>query len=179
MKILKGTVNDPCWQYPDVPDYLRDIPVNEDDTVTIASLGFGVPNPPHPYSQALQRQISLITRDKEADYFLFDQAQRPIRFALPGGIMKMYFRTMRGEALCTVERDGVRVITQFLVKTMANYPGLSRERILGQLSTEYGCDVAKQVADMEKEMAGSGSQPGITYLEEQSRMLQVVSRKIL
>jgi hypothetical protein len=178
-KRLKGTVNDPFWKYPDVSDSLRHVPINKNDTISINSMGLPPPEPPYPYSQALQRQIGLITSDKDADYFLFDEVQRPIRFALPEGYIKLAFRTMRSNALSTCEKKGVQAIGEYLLKTMSDHPGLSRERILGQLSSEYGEETAGKIADFEKMAVRNGYEPGATFLEKVSRGLtSAVPRKM-
>jgi hypothetical protein len=153
-------VNDPFWKYSDVSDHLRHVPINKNDTISINSMGFPPPEPSYPYSQALQRQISLITNDKDADYFLFDELQRPIRVALPDGYTKLAFRMMRSDALSTCEKKGVQPIGEYLLKTMSNLPGLSRERILGQLSREYGEEAAGKIDDFEKLAVRNGYEPG-------------------
>jgi hypothetical protein len=65
----------------------------------MASLGFGSPAHAALYSPALQRQVALLTVDKMADYFLFDEMDRPIRFAIKEQMVKMGFRVIRGHAL--------------------------------------------------------------------------------
>ena len=42
-----------------------------DNALDIASTGFATAHPSRPHSQALQRQLSLLTGGKQADYFLF------------------------------------------------------------------------------------------------------------
>jgi hypothetical protein len=39
-------------------------------------------NPERPLSPALQRQVALLKQDGEADYFFFDEQDRPIRLVM-------------------------------------------------------------------------------------------------
>jgi hypothetical protein len=81
-KKLPGTIHDPNWFQPDVPEEIRlDLPSTSNGFDQMASLGFGSPARAALYSAALQRQVALLTVDKMADYFLFDEMDRPIRFA--------------------------------------------------------------------------------------------------
>src|ERR1700733_1189657 len=98
-KKLPGTAQDPYWAYPDFPDHARHILTAPDGTVSLTSIGFGTPNIQHKYSPALWRQVSLITADRDADYFLFDEDDRPVRFVLYDPCMKITFRDFRGEIL--------------------------------------------------------------------------------
>jgi len=165
-KQLKGTVNDPFWKYPDVPDELRSLPLQNDKTVPITSIGFSAPDSSHPQSAAFQRQVSLLTGDKDADYFLFDEVDRPIRFAISDSLTKMAFRLMRSNALSTREGKGVEVIGEYLLKAMANHPGLNRKQILGQLGREYGEQAMGKIEAFEKLAVKNGYPPGTTFLEK-------------
>jgi hypothetical protein len=164
-KKLKGTVNDPFWKYPTAPDYIYDLPINENKTILPTSLGFGTPHPSRPHSQALQRQLSLLAGDKDVDYFLFDEVQRPIRFVLPDGWTKIAFRLMRTDALSTQKQTGLRAIGEYLLKTMSNHPGLSRTLILAQLGREYGEDAVVEIKEFEKLAVKNGYKPGTTFLD--------------
>jgi len=48
---------------------------------------------------------------------------------------------------------------------MGPKPGLSPERILDQLSSEYGADVAAKVTEYEKIRSSHGYGPGFTLVE--------------
>ena len=82
-----------------MPDHLRDISVSSAGGVELTSIGFGTPHPSRPHNRALQRQVSLLTGDKLADYFLFDELERPIRFAIHGTWAKISFRVLRSDAM--------------------------------------------------------------------------------
>lgn len=134
-------------------------------------MGFATPDPTHPRSLALQRQISLLTGDVEADYFLFDEVQRPIRVEVPSSFLRLTFRTMRGDAMSARSQKGIEVIAEYLLKRMADHPGLSRERILQQFSEEYGEDVIESVLEFEKLAEKRGLPPGTTFLDDMGKKL--------
>jgi hypothetical protein len=153
-----------------MPDHLRHVPDVQGGGVPVASVGFPAPNSQREYSQALQRQLSLINADKEADYFLFDDDDRPVRVVLHGMWIKMAFRIFRSDILSTSEQNGLGAIAEYLIKVMGQKPGLSRETILRQLQNEYGGDVASKVAEWERKAAENGFE-GSTFLENMSRNL--------
>jgi hypothetical protein len=136
----------------------------------LSSIGFPSPNSQREYSQALQRQLSLINADKEADYFLFDTDDLPVRVVLHDTWMKMAFRIIRSDVLSSSEQNGLGAIAEYLIKVMGQKPGLSRETILRQLQNEYGGDVAPKVAEWERKAAENGLE-GSTFLESMSRNL--------
>jgi hypothetical protein len=173
-KKLPGTAQDPFWAYPDFPDHARQLRTTPDGNVSWSSFGFGNPNIQHKYSPALWRQVSLITADRDADYFLFDVDDRPVRFVLHDPSMKMTFRDFRGEILSDDEGHGgnmLLALAEYLIKVMAQKPGLSREMILAQLEREYGGGVATKVAEWEK-LAAKNGESGSTFLEVQSRSMK-------
>ncbi|RDB25255.1 hypothetical protein Hypma_007371 [Hypsizygus marmoreus] len=133
-KELKGTVNDPYWQYPDTPDQFRNIPKRDDG-------------------------------DKDADYFLFDEEERPIRVIVPHPFQRMTFRIMRADALTPKEEQGVEAIGEYLLNNMSNHPGLSRERILAQLGREYGEEMMPRI-ELFARLTGEVGYAGTTYVEK-------------
>ncbi|RDB25256.1 hypothetical protein Hypma_007372 [Hypsizygus marmoreus] len=134
-------------------------------------LGFGKPDPSRPYSPALQRQVSLLTGDKSADYFLFDEVDRPIRVEVPSMLTRMTFRILRSDALSKQTPDGVQAIGEYLLKNMSNHPGLSRARILAQLEREYGKEMVSKIEEFEKMAEKNGYEPGATFLEKMGENL--------
>jgi hypothetical protein len=66
------------------------------------------------------------------------------------------------------EQSGDEAMAEYLVKTMADRPGLSRAGILAQFEREYGGDMAAKVAAFEAKGLESGYEPGRTYLETMS-----------
>jgi hypothetical protein len=71
----------------------------------------------------------------------------------------------------SAEQKGVEAIAEYLIKVMGNKPGLSRERILAQLSGEYERDLTLDVAGFERMATVNGYEPGTTFLEMMSRNL--------
>ncbi|RDB20598.1 hypothetical protein Hypma_012230 [Hypsizygus marmoreus] len=144
-KQLKGTINDPYWQIPAFlnSDSLRETPCI-DGKVSTLDVGIMKPDPSRPCSPALQRQIALCTTYKEADYFLFDAADRPIWVSVPGEAARLVFRRHRTKALEQPE-VGVPVIGDYLVRKGPSYPALNRELILDQLGKEYGEDMKAKI----------------------------------
>jgi hypothetical protein len=136
----------------------------------MTSIGFAAPNTQLEYSPALQRQVSLINADKVADYFLFDDENRPVRVVLHGTWLKMAFRILRSDILSSTQQRGLEAIAEYLIKVMGQKLGLSRERILEQLEAEYGSGVATKVEEWEKKAAENGME-GSTFLESMSRNL--------
>jgi hypothetical protein len=110
-KRLPGTIHDHFWQYP-VPDTIRHVQPSPDGTAAVADLGFGVLHPSRTYSPALQRQISLLEGDRGADYFLFDDFDRLIRFMIYQSLMKLCLRTTRARAIYEATPIGGRVSNQ-------------------------------------------------------------------
>ena len=135
------------------------------ETVDINSLGFGAAHPSRPHSQALQRQVSLLDGDRQADYFLFDEVDRPIRFMAQDLFTKLSFRALRADVVSNAEQRGLEAIAEYLIKMMQHKPGLSRERILAQLGREYTEDVADKVVKWETMATVNGHAEGTTFLE--------------
>ena len=154
-----------------LPDYMRNVPV-EDGGVQVTSMGFGIPKPEVQHSRALQRQQSLITGDNDADYFLFNEQDHPVRFELHDMITKMMFRSFRAGVLSN-DLMGLPAIAQLLIKVMGQKPGLSREGILRQLEAEYGVnDLVARLAQFERKCAADGyTQTASTFLEATSKFV--------
>lgn len=96
----------------------------------ITSTGFPIPNTTRQYSPALQKQISLLTADKVAEYFLFDDSDKPVRVVLYDIWKKMNFRTFR-TSVWSGDDDSdsyMAAMAQYLIKLMGRKPGLSREK---------------------------------------------------
>ena len=161
------------WKYPDVPDTIRQVE-STNGHVSITSLGFGTPHPSRPHSAALQRQVSLLEGDRQADYFLFDDADRPIRFALYETYSKMCFRMIRADAMFGERPTGVEALVQYLIKTMSDRPGLSRARIVAQFQREYGGNMAAKLREFEAKGPSNGDGPGVTFLESMSRSMMTM-----
>jgi hypothetical protein len=171
-KKLRGTIHDPLWAYPDVPEYMHDAPIeSRDGHFDITSAGFPGPNHTRQCSPALQRQISILTADKDADYYLFDEADQPVRIVLYDGWTKLNFRQLRLGAWSDdshLNSSYMAAIGQYLVKYWGSRPGLSRETILKQFDKEYGEGATAKIEDFEKKSAEKGNGEE-TFLEEMAR----------
>jgi hypothetical protein len=88
--------------------------------------------------------------------------------------IKMSFRMLRSEAMFDAEQSGVEAIAEYLIKTMANRPGLSRARILAQFEREYGGNMAAKVAAFEAKGIENGYEPGRTFLETMSASMRMM-----
>jgi hypothetical protein len=134
------------------------------------SLGFVSPDKARDSSPALQRQISLLTADKEADYFLFNASDQPIRFVIQNAIIKMTFRLNRSFAWSGDQNTqaGVEIMAQYLIKMMGQKPGLSREGIFRQFDGEYGGDTKTKLEEFERKSRGR-TRAGETVLEMMNR----------
>ena len=182
LKNIKGTAQDPYWQHPNLPDHmLTHIGAGDaSGNVAVSSLGFGTPHPSRPHSPALQRQVSLITGDKLADYFLFDETDHPIRFAIQGDMwMKISFRNLRSGAIFSAGQEGLEAMAEYLIKVMGGTPGLSRERILDQFNREYGDDFPAQFAHWANMGAKNGYGSEDTFLEIMSRNLAATTPRVM
>lgn len=111
-------------------------------------------------SLELQYQISLLNDgvNDARDYHLSTTDGRFIVFCMPNLLLKSHFRKYRDAALYTGDRDAVAIIAQFLSARMLSQANASNsgytftpEGVLGQLTKEYGFDVAKAVADLERQ----------------------------
>jgi hypothetical protein len=114
----------------------------------------------------LQRQVSLLSADKEADYYLFDERDEPVRAVLRDIWVKILFRTTRSDAMFGAKPDGLEPMAEYMIKVMGQKPGLSRARILDQFTREYGEDKATKVAEWERQGAKNGYEPGATFMDD-------------
>ncbi|KAF9459185.1 hypothetical protein BDZ94DRAFT_1057108 [Collybia nuda] len=165
-KNLPGTIHDRFWFQPDIPDSLRHLGTGSDTgAVDFASLGFGDPARVQKYSAALRRQVSLLNVDKQADYFLFDERDRPIRFEIQNSLLKTFFRITRTEALSSDNSKTLEGMVEYIIKAMGQKPGLSRKRIIAQFTKEYERDIVVNLAKIERVRGKSG----LTVLENMSQ----------
>lgn len=165
-KKLPGTIHDPLWSGPDYAKALRHIP-NNGKGFAVEDLGFGNPETAPPYSAALQRQVSLLVADKNADYYLFDELERPVRFIVDDPELKPFFRLTRTHALSSNDPPGVATMVEYIIKVMEQRPGLSREKIIAQFEREYENDVVGNLARLPR--IGRG-----TFLEVTSRNISKI-----
>jgi hypothetical protein len=77
----------------------------------------------------------------------------------------MAFRILRSDAMFSAEPRGVEAIAEYLIKYMAQRPGLSRERILAQFNREYGEGTAEKVAEFETIAQVNGYEKGVTFVD--------------
>lgn len=184
LKNIEGTVLDPVWEQPNFPDDLRhsipkhDANGNFTKNVVINSLGFGTPHPSRPHSPALQRQLSLLTADKDAEYFLFDDMDRPVRVAFTDMWTRMAFRNLRSGAMFTAAQTGVEAMGEYLIKVMGRAPGLSRATILNQFGKEYGRHIPAKISQFEKVAVQKGYEHGVTCMEVISKNLAATIPKV-
>jgi hypothetical protein len=173
-KKLPGTIYDPFWAYPDVPEYVRDASLGyKDGHIDITSLGFPGPNNTQHYSPALQRQISILTADKVADYYLFDEADQLVRVVLLDMLSKVQFRQMRLVAWsdnCRGDSYYKAAMAQYLLKHWGSRPGLSRERILRQFDLEYGENATANIEDFDSK--------GVEWGHGEETVLDMLTRGI-
>ncbi|RDB20675.1 hypothetical protein Hypma_012262 [Hypsizygus marmoreus] len=169
-KELKGTVNDPFWMRPDVPDYIRDIPRNKDGDISVTEIGFAKPHPSRSHFPALQKQIAMCADRKDVDYFLFAEDGIPLGIQLPTSPTRVLLRQLRSIAISSSERESeraVRALGEFFLVHVAGYPGMTRECILAQMGREYGEGLKKSILDFETENKEDGIlTPGQSYLEK-------------
>jgi hypothetical protein len=179
LKNIEGTAHDPYWRAHNLPEHLRQsTPVMRNGSVDLTTTGFGVPHPSRPHSPALQRQVSLINADHAADYFLFDEMDLPVRVVLHEMWTKMSFRTLRADAMFSAEQQGVEAMAEYLIKVMGNKPGLSKQRILDQFSSEYGKNMTEIMVEWEELAVKNGFPPGTTLLEVMSKNNETNTQKM-
>jgi hypothetical protein len=131
----------------------------------VTDIGFGIRHPSRTYSPALQQQISLFEGDRTADYILFDDFDRPVRFVIHDSFMRLCFHSLRADTIYGAAPHGLEIMAEYLIKTMAHQPGLSWERILAQFQSEYGVNMTEKMAGFEVRRVENGDQPGTTVLE--------------
>lgn len=164
-KHLKGTINDPFRAASFVPDHFRSLG-DRNGMVSFSDIGFADSGSESSNSPALRRQLSLLNGDRDADYFLFDNLDRPIRFRIPDSFLRMQFRMMRSNLFSEgLEGKGFQPVAEYLMKMMQGHPGLGRERILGQLKDEYGNGAEKKLTQWLELAVTNGLAPGETFLE--------------
>lgn len=174
-KGLPGTAGDSMWAFPDPPDVVKDLVPNASGNVSITSIGAGQAQ--YTRSSALQLQVTLIEANKGADYFLFKSTGMPIPFIVPDTWAKMVFRLMRKDTMSNAEKKGLEPIAEYMLKHMADKPGLSREIILRQLCAEYGDDTARKVIQFERRSEERGS--GLTFIESMSKGLGAMGPRLM
>jgi hypothetical protein len=113
--------------------------------------------------------VSFLEGDREADYYLFDEADRPIRFVIDDMQIKMMFRMLRSDVMFAPAATGVEALAEYAIKRRAHKPGFSRARILAQFQKEYGVDIAAMVEELGAKTVQSGYEPGTTWMEAMSR----------
>jgi hypothetical protein len=121
---------------------------------------------------ALQRQAALLSADKTADYFLFDEMDHPVRFATSGEdmLVRVTFRMFRHQATYdSLLRWQVEALAEYLIEVMGDTPGLGRERIIAQFDREYEVDTASKMAGLKKQKIEYGFSVRRTFLEGMSR----------
>lgn len=167
-KQLKGTINDPFRGVPSgaMPDRLRALG-KRNGGFRLSDVGFADPGFDKNHPPALKRQLSLLNGDTDADYFLFDNLDRPIRFRLPDSFLRMQFRLLRAELFAeNLKAKGFEAVAEYLIKAMQGHPGLGRERIMGQLRDEYGNGVDEKMRRWAELAVTNGMPPGQTFLED-------------
>jgi len=130
-------------------------------------------NPERPLSSNLERQVALLKEDGDADYFFFDERDRPVPFVMPGQdfVMRENFYFFQEECMFGAEMRGLDVMAEYMVKVMGELgePGLSAERMMRQMSGEYGVDVARMVRGIRRKKVDKGYVLEKTFLEQMSK----------
>jgi hypothetical protein len=172
-KKLPGTIHDPFWAYPTLSNavYVARTAKARGDDLPVTGLGFGTPHPSCPHSPALQRQVALLEGNRDVDYFLFDQTDRPVHIVINEKPIKACFRMLRSEAMFAAKQSGVEAMVEHLIKATAGGPEFSRATILEQFEREYGGDMAAKMAAFEAKGVENGHEPGRTFVETLSASL--------
>ncbi|KIJ60355.1 hypothetical protein HYDPIDRAFT_117259 [Hydnomerulius pinastri MD-312] len=170
-KGLPGTAGDSLWMHKDPSvEFVRDLPTNAGGKEMIRAIGIAPAQYTRP--QALELQVSMLEKDKDADYFLFNTKGEPVRFVIDDLWTKFNFRTIRRTAMAQADNHGSEALGEYMIKVMGKSPGLSRERILTQLVAEYGIEARRKVAVFEKRAAEAGR--GLTFIESYSENIRKV-----
>ena len=128
-------------------------------------------NPERQLSLDLQRQITLLKANPDADYFFFDDQDRPIPFVLssPDRMVNQNFYHFQEECMFGRETKGLDVIAEYMIKVMAGQPGLNMAGILKQLSKEYSVDMKRLMVELQRKKVDKGWDPEKTFLEEMGK----------
>lgn len=158
-KGLKGTKGDHLWKYTSdqismFVDTIRDLPKNQDGTMSITGVGVGPCNGQR--SPAAERQAKMLEADKDVDYFLFTSNDVPVRFVIDDPGAKIVFRIHRRMLMMQASDSGLGALAEYMLKHMSGYPGLSRDIILKQLWAEHGNDTMEKVAEWEQRIQEHG-----------------------
>lgn len=103
----------------------------------------------------------MLENVKDAGYFLFNGDGEPVRFVIDDLWAKLSFRSTRRIAMTNPNMQEFEVLGEYLVKTVAGSPGLSRELSLKGFVAKYGMIAPRKVAFTE----AKSSQAGRTFLE--------------
>ncbi|KAG1821589.1 uncharacterized protein BJ212DRAFT_1425821 [Suillus subaureus] len=157
-KGLSGTKGDNLWQFSGqlspIADMMRDLPGNQDGTVSLANIGVSPCKGQR--SPAAERQAKMLEADKDADYFLFTASDVPVRFVIDDLGAKMIFRINRRMFMTQTADSGLEAVAEYILKHMSEYPGLSRDIILKQLCAEYGNNTTEKVVEWERKSRERG-----------------------
>ena len=113
-------------------------------------LVIGPAKPGYKRSQALIRQIEHINSEYTGvAYYLFptDSPEEPAAVVFQDTSIKVIFRDLRTNAMCSGDRTAVAAIGQLLV---GQQNVLSKATVLGQLSNEFGFDVGAAVSELDQ-----------------------------
>jgi hypothetical protein len=173
-KGLSGTKGDSLWAFTDpVTEMLRNCR-GKDGHINLRDMGMGPAKGKR--SPAAERQAAMLQADRDVDYFLFTASGEPVRLVINDQAVKMTFRMVRGMVVMQTDHDtGIGAMTEYILKLMSGYPGLSRHIILEQLCAEYGDDTAQKVAEWERK----GPQTGSTWVESWSKNLSSMFGHVL
>jgi hypothetical protein len=78
----------------------------------------------------------------------------------------------------SAEQEGVEAMAEYLIKVMGNKPGLSKQRILDQFSSEYGKNMTEIMVEWEGLAVKNGLPPGTTFLEVMSKNNEANTQKM-
>lgn len=86
---------------------------------------------------------------------------------------------MRTDVFCEgMNSYGLVLMSEYILKMMANHPGLNQERIIAQLTREYGEGLPEKLAISDQLAKKEGLKPGVTALEDMSKCMAGALPKI-
>lgn len=127
---------------------------------------------------SLQRQMSLYNRARGVEYFIYDELDRPFPVILEDLWTKIAFRTLRAQAIARPDRHGAEAMMEYLVKTMGQRYGSSRDSIVAQFEREYGSGIEEKLKKFQSINIANGYAEGLTFVEVTARGLGVTISKV-
>ena len=163
-----GTIDDPMWKIPMSGHHTSG---RDNAAMSITSPGFGMP---HPRRRIAAFSTAGFEGDRQADYFLFDDADRRSAVALNETYSKTCLDMIGALTPCRRKADrGRGAGAELGLKTMST-GRVERRENCGRSSRGNMREDGSQLREFEAKGPSNGDGPGVTFLESMSRSMMTM-----